>query len=166
MTYWLARTYGMFDCAYTQMLYGLPTVDVPPTPDHITIKPVLEDNISDFEKTYEQVWGHGREVSILVGHPNFRCYLAYIEDEAAALGIMHIANGAASMTNGLTIPSMRGKGCQTALLYHRIKQAALEGCDLLVSQCTPATQSQHNQLKVGFQIAGTKTWWIRVDDVS
>jgi hypothetical protein len=164
MTYRLAKTYNMFHAASAHMFYGVPTVDVPPTPGHISITPV-EDDLQNFEKTYEQVWGSGRDISILAKHPNFRCYMAYIDEQPAALGVLHIANSVASMANGLTIPTMRGKGCQTALLYHRIKQAALEGCDLLASQCAPGSQSQHNQLKVGFQIAGTKTWWMRVADV-
>jgi hypothetical protein len=154
----------MFHAASAQMLYGVPTVDVPLTPNHIVIKPV-EDNLNDFERIYEQVWGSGRDISVLANHPHFRCYIAYIDEQPAALGVLHVANGIASMANGLTIPSMRDKGCQTALLYHRIKQAALEDCELLVSQCAPGSQSQHNQLKVGFQIAGTKSWWMRVDDV-
>jgi hypothetical protein len=166
MTYWLAKKYGMFQATYHQMLYGTPTTDVPATPSHIEIQEVDPNDLKEFEATYQQVWGNGRDISVLAGKPNFRCYVAYIDDQPAALGVVHIANGAASMANGLTIPSMRGKGCQTALLYHRIKQAATEGCDLLVSQCAPGSQSQYNQLKVGFQIAGTKTWWIRVDDVS
>jgi hypothetical protein len=164
MTYRLAKTYGMFHAASAQMLYGVPTVNVPLTPSHIVIKPV-ENDLSDFKKTYEQVWGSGREISVLANHPHFRCYMAYVDEQPAALGVLHVANGIASMANGLTIPLMRDRGCQTALLYHRIKQAALEDCELLVSQCAPGSQSQHNQLKVGFQIAGTKSWWMRVDDV-
>jgi hypothetical protein len=64
------------------------------------------------------------------------------------------------MTNALTIPTQRNRGCQTALLYHRIRAATEVGCDLLVSQCMPGTTSQQNQLRVGFRIDGTKAWWV------
>lgn len=162
MTLVLSRDYGLFQGAFAQMLYGTPALEVPTTPSHIELQPVTETNMGDFAWTYEQVWGDGREVTVLAAHPHFRCTLAYVEGKPAALGVLHIADGAASMANGLTAPEMRGKGAQTALLYHRIRQAAEEGCDLLVSQCAPGSISQHNQLKVGFKIAGTKAWWMPV----
>lgn len=165
MTYVLTHQYGMFQAVFHQMLFGLPTLDVPPTPEHILIKEVGSAEIADFERTYETVWGGGREISVLVGQPNFRCYVAYVDGQPAALGVVHIKDGMASMANALTTPEMRGKGCQTALLYHRIKQAALEGCDLLVSQCVPGSTSQGNQLRAGFQVAGTKVWWLLTSDV-
>jgi hypothetical protein len=160
MTRVLATQYGLFQANFHQMLYGAPTKDVPATPEHISIRDVGQSERADFKKTYEQVWGDGEQIAVLIGHPRFRCYLAYIDEQPVALGVMHIANGAASMANALTIPSAEGKGCQTALLYHRIRQAALESCDLLVSQCRPGSQSQRNQLRIGFQIAGSKAWWI------
>jgi hypothetical protein len=166
MTYVLAHEFGMFQAVFHQMLYGIPTLDVPPTPEHIVIKEVGAAEIPDFERTYETVWGNGREISVLVGQPNFRCYMAYVDDQPAALGVVHIKNGAASMANALTNPMMRGRGCQTALLYHRIKQAALEGCDLLVSQCAPGSTSQNNQLRVGFHVAGTKAWWLLASNIN
>ncbi|MBA3873044.1 MAG: hypothetical protein H0X30_28250 [Anaerolineae bacterium] len=166
MTVVLARQYGMFQAAFHQMLYGVPTQDVPPTPEHIVIKEVGAAEISDFERTYETVWGNGNEISVLVGQPNFRNYLAYIEDQPVALGVVHIKNGMASMANALTAPAMRGKGCQTALLYHRIKQAAIENCELLVSQCRPGSTSQNNQLRAGFHVAGTKAWWLLQSNVT
>jgi hypothetical protein len=160
MTRTLAGQYGLFQANFHQMLYGVPTVDVPITPDHIVIQEVQAANRMDFKNVYEQVWGGGEEIAVLIEQANFRCYLAYIDDEPVALGVLHIANRAGSMANALTIPPARGKGCQTALLYHRFKQAAIEDCDLLVSQCMPGSQSQHNQLRVGFHIAGSKAWWI------
>lgn len=166
MTYVLTHQYGMFQAVFHQMLFGLPTLDVPPTPEHIVIQEVGSAEIADFERTYETVWGNGREISVLVGQPNFRCYLAYVDGQPAALGVAHIRDQMASMANALTTPAMRGKGCQTALLYHRIKQAALEGCELLVSQCAPGSTSQNNQLRAGFQVAGTKAWWLLASDVT
>ncbi len=74
--------------------------------------------------------------------------------------MLHVADGAASVTNGLTVPALRNRGCQTALLHRRIAYAALMGCDLLVSQCPPGGSSQRNQLRAGFQLAGTEAWWV------
>jgi hypothetical protein len=165
LTYTLAKNYGLFQGACHHMLYGEPTKEVPTTPDHISIVDVDPTDCNDFKWIYEQVWGNGTEIAVLAGQSNFRCYTAYVDQRPAALGVLHVANGVASMANGLTILDMRGRGCQTALLYHRIKQAALEGCNLLVSQCSPGTISQYNQLKVGFKIAGTKTWWIPVESM-
>jgi hypothetical protein len=120
---------------------------------------VDETNIAIFKGIDEQVWGEGEEIAVLVEQPNFRCYICAVDGQPAALGVLYIKNGAASMANGLTISSMRGKGCQTALLYHRIKVAAEAACDLLVSQCSPGSTSQNNQLRTGLRIAGTKAWW-------
>jgi GNAT superfamily N-acetyltransferase len=100
-------------------------------------------------------------IRVLVGQPNYRCFLAFIDGTAAGLGILHIKNGAASMANGMTLPEFRGRGVQTALLYHRMRIAAEAGCSLMVSQCQAGSISQRNQQRIGFQIAGTKVWWVR-----
>jgi hypothetical protein len=155
----LARQ-GFYQGAFHQMLYGVPTLEVPPTPEHITIKEVEPAGADDFVRVYEQVWGAGGAIRALIGQPRFHCYLAFVDGVAAGLGVLHIANRAGSMANGLTAPPFRGRGCQTALLYRRIRDAALAGCDLLVSQCNPGSESQRNQLRAGFRVAGSKAWWL------
>ena len=155
----LAR-HGFYQGAFHHMLYGVPSLDVPAPPEQITIKEVGPDDADDFVRVYEQVWGAGGAIRVLIGRPGFRCYLAFVDGAAAGLGVLHIANRAGSMANGLTAPLFRGRGCQTALLYRRIHDAALAGCDLLVSQCSPGTDSQRNQLRTGFRIAGSKVWWL------
>jgi hypothetical protein len=152
---------GLFQAAFHQMLYGVPTTSVPPTPAHIDIQAVGDHEINDFCGIYDSVKGDaGLPVRLIYGHPEYRCYIAYIEGEPAGLGILHVANGAASMATGITVPEMRNRGCQTALLYRRIHDAAAAGCHLMVSQCQPGSSSQNNQLRVGFQIAGSKVWWV------
>ncbi len=155
----LAR-HGMYAGAFHQMLYGAPSTSIPPLPRGVTIREVGPDEAADFAWTYEQVWGDAGVIEVLVGREEFTCYVAYVEGQPAALGVLHMADGAASMANALTVPALRNRGCQTALLYHRIREAALRGCDLLVSQCTPGSSSQRNQLRVGFHVAGTKAWWV------
>ncbi len=159
----LLAQHGLYQGAFHQMLYAVPTTDVPPTPSHITIKDVTPEDADEFGRTYEQVWGDGIAIRVLIGQPQFRCYLAYVDGEAAALAVLHVANGVGSMANALTVPALRGRGCQTALLRRRIADAAVMGCDLLVSQCSPESESQRNQLRVGFHIAGSKAWWVPME---
>jgi GNAT superfamily N-acetyltransferase len=156
----LLAQHGLYHGAFHQILYGVPTTDVPPTPPHITIKHVTHEDADEFGRTYEQVWGDGIAIRVLIGQPQFGCYLAYVDGEAAALAVLHVANGVGSMANALTIPAFRGQGCQTALLHRRIADATAMGCDLLVSQCSPGSESQRNQLRTGFHIAGSKAWWV------
>jgi GNAT superfamily N-acetyltransferase len=158
----LAR-HGFYQSAFHQLLYALPTMDLPATPACLTIGEIGPADADRFAAVYETVWGDPAPILVLIGHPEFRCYLAYVEGEAAALGVLHLADGVGSMANALTMPSMRGRGCQTALLHRRIRDAALAGCDLLASQCSPGTASQRNQIRAGFLIAGTKVWWVPVE---
>lgn len=159
-----------FMAGYTHMmLYGVPTSDIPALPPTIRIVPVDHSTAQLFSDVYETVWGSGQAISVLIDHPNFDCFLAFVDDKPAALGVLHVttlADGTrvGSMANALTNPKSRNRGCQTALLYHRIQRAAELKCDLMVSQAAAGSTSQSNQLRVGFQIAGTKSWWMPVKD--
>jgi hypothetical protein len=114
----------------------------------------------EFVRVYETVWGGGGSIRPLVGQSQFRCYLAYVDGQAAALGVLHISGAIGSMANGLTAPQFRDRGCHIALLHHRSRDAAADGCEWLVSQCMPGSISQRNQLRAGFRVAGTKAWWV------
>lgn len=155
---------GFYQRSFHQMLYGVPHANTPPTPDHITIRPVqTPDEVDSLAYIYGQIRGIEDQdaIRVLIGQLNYRCFLAFIDGKAAGLGILHIKDGAASMANGMTLPEFRGRGVQTALLYHRMRTAAEAGCTLMVSQCQAGSISQRNQQRVGFQIAGTKVWWVR-----
>lgn len=152
---------GFSHGAFHQLLYGIPAINCPPLPAHLTIRVVGLKDADIFTHVYDQVWGGSDAVRVLIEHPRFHCYLAFVDGSPAALGILHVANDVGSMANGLTIPALRGRGCQTALLYQRITDAARLQCDLLASQCMPGVTSQNNQLRVGFHIAGSKAWWVR-----
>lgn len=152
--------HGLYQGAFRQLLYALPSTDISPLPVHLSIRAVEAADADLFAAVYDQVWGGSGAIRVLLGHPRFRCYLAFVDGEPAGLGILHIADGVASMANGLAVPHLRGRGCQTALLHRRLADAAEAGCSLVVSQCAPGSTSQNNQLRVGFRIAGSKAWWL------
>jgi hypothetical protein len=151
---------GYYQATFHQLLYGVPSPEAPALAAGVMVEEVGPGDAAVFGTVYEQVWGGGDQISPLLGRPAFRCYLAFVDGQPAGLGVLHIANGVGSMANGLTAPPFRGRGCQTALLHRRMRDAALLGCDLIASQCVPGGVSQRNQLRAGLAIACTKAWWM------
>ena len=108
------------------------------------------------------MFGPGLLISVLLSHPNFRCFLAKINGQPAALGVLHVRGKAASMANGITLPEFRGKGLQSALLNRRMELARELDCDLIVSQAEPRSTSARNQQRAGLSLAGTMAVWSNV----
>jgi hypothetical protein len=152
--------HGYYQGTFHQLLYGLPAADSPALAAGVTVEEVGPGDAQTFGEVYEQVWGSGDQIRPLLGNPSFRCYLVFVDNQPAGLGVLHIANGIGSLANGLTAPPFRGRGSQSALLQRRIRDAALADCELIVSQCVPGSISQRNQLRAGLAIACTKAWWM------
>lgn len=154
---------GLYQGGFHQILYAIPTENVPDSPADLEIIEVDDSSADDFASVYEWYSGDGRAIKLLVGHPEYTCYLVRVDGKAAAIGLLHLADGVGSMATGVTLPEFRNRGSQTALLYRRMKDAVQKGCHLMVSQCRPGGSSQNNQLRVGFQIVGTKVWWTTIN---
>jgi GNAT superfamily N-acetyltransferase len=58
-----------------------------------------------------------------------------------------------------TIPELRRRGLQSALLHERMRYAFDHGCDLAMMVTLPGSESQRNAERKGFQIAYTRTKW-------
>ena len=86
-------------------------------------------------------------------------FLAEIENEPAATGMLFIFDGAAMLAGASTVPEKRRQGAQSALLGARLKFAAERGCTLAMMGASPGSQSQRNAEKNGFRIAYTRTKW-------
>lgn len=102
-----------------------------------------------------------------VGVDGFRHF--GVRDEAGrvvATGTMFVRDGVAWLGYGATHPEFRGRGYQTALLAHRVSQAAKMGCEIAHSETrqdasTPddPNPSLHNMLRTGFEILYDKEIW-------
>jgi GNAT superfamily N-acetyltransferase len=58
-----------------------------------------------------------------------------------------------------TVPEMRRRGLQAALLQERMRYALDHGCDLAMMVAMPGSDSQRNAERNGFGIAYTRTKW-------
>lgn len=74
----------------------------------------------------------------LPGRRGWHCYVALLDGELAACGAMMIHEGIAELGVDATRPAARGRGCQLALLRHRISVARETGCQTLFAEvgCT------------------------------
>jgi len=82
----------------------------------------------------------------------------------AAMGDGIIAGGAsicmaesvAQLGRAATAPAHRRRGVQSALLSARLADAANAGCDVAVVTTQPASKSQHNVQRQGFDLLYTR----------
>lgn len=152
--------FSLYQANFQTVVYGLPTTDVPDLPKDIEIREVRQDEMDTFVEVYEQGFSNGNTAKVLYGLPNWHFYFALLEGELVAVTTLYIHANIASIVDMTTLPSKRGRGCQIALLHYSIKKAALEGCNLIVSQTRAGTTSQANMQRTGLQIASTNVWWM------
>jgi acetyltransferase (GNAT) family protein len=94
-----------------------------------------------------------------LGQPGWRLYLARVNGVAAATAALTVGGGLGYLANAATLPSMRGRGCQTALLARRIADAAGAGCDTVASLAEFGSGSQRNLERAGLRVAYTQAVW-------
>jgi GNAT superfamily N-acetyltransferase len=102
----------------------------------------------------------------LPGRQGWRCYVARVGGEALACAAMLIDDGIAEFGIAATLEEARGRGCQTALLHRRIRDAAEAGCRTLLVETgerVPGrpSASYRNILKAGFEEAYLRPNWQR-----
>ena len=93
------------------------------------------------------------------GKPGWRLYLARVDGVAAGSAALTVGDGLGYLANAATVPDMRGRGCQTALLTRRIADAAESGCDMVASLAEFGSGSQRNLERAGLRVAYTQAVW-------
>jgi hypothetical protein len=97
--------------------------------------------------------------SLIAARDRSICFLAEIEDQAGAAGVLFLYDGVALFGGATTVPEMRRRGLQAALLRARMCYAREHGCDLAMMVTEAGSQSQRNAERAGFRIAYTRTKW-------
>jgi len=87
------------------------------------------------------------------------CFLAEVDGKPGAAGVLSIHDNVALFGGAATVPELRRRGLQTALLHERMRYAFDHGCDLAMMVAVPGSDSQRNAERKGFRIAYTRTKW-------
>ena len=87
-----------------------------------------------------------------IAAPSFERYLARVGGAIAGGASLRIQDGVAQLSGAATRPELRRRGVQSALLRHRLAEAARRGCDLAVVTTQPGSKSQENVQKFGFAL--------------
>jgi GNAT superfamily N-acetyltransferase len=109
---------------------------------------------------HPELAGMMQELSgITVARKQTACFLAEADGQPGAAGVLCIHEGVAVFGGAATVPELRKRGLQTALLAARMQYAFNAGCDLAMMVALPGSESQRNAERAGFRIAYTRTKW-------
>jgi GNAT superfamily N-acetyltransferase len=97
--------------------------------------------------------------AVSAGRDQTVCFLAEAEGEPGAAGVLSMHEGVALFGGSSTVPELRRRGLQAALLEARMRHAFEHGCDLAMMVASPGSESQRNAERKGFRIAYTRTKW-------
>jgi hypothetical protein len=90
--------------------------------------------------------------------PHLRRYLAYIDDRPTAAAALYTMQRRTYFAGAATIPAMRNRGCQSALIRRRLHDAAATAQQVVVTTAL-GSPSQANLQRLGFSIVHTRTLW-------
>jgi GNAT superfamily N-acetyltransferase len=96
---------------------------------------------------------------VFVAREDSPCFLAAIDGVPGAAGALIIHEGVALFGGAATVPELRRRGLQAALMHARMKYAADHGCDLAMMVAEAGSNSQRNAERQGFTVAYTRLKW-------
>ena len=90
--------------------------------------------------------------------PRLRRYLAYVDGHPAAAAALFTTAEGTYFAGAATVPAMRDRGCQSALIRRRLHDAAATGHAVVVTTAF-GSPSQANLQRLGFRIVHTRRLW-------
>lgn len=138
------------------------------TTGDVTVRLAAPEETSLWSRISARGWAHDHPEllefltefgALTAGREQTACFLAEADGIPGAAGVLTIHEGVALFAGSSTVPELRRRGLQTALLHERMRYAFDQGCDLAMMVALPGSESQRNAERKGFQIAYTRTKW-------
>lgn len=149
------------------ILYGRPVEAQAISAAAVSTREMLTDEQDLFMELFrvgndigEQVWERLKTFESAENtEKDYRLFVAEVGDVAAAVGSLCTYDNIGGLAAASTLPTFRGKGCQTALIHRRIDEAARSGCDLVVSHASRFSTSHNNLERAGLRLACFGSTW-------
>jgi hypothetical protein len=90
--------------------------------------------------------------------PGLRRFLAWDGGQPVAAAAFSVHGTVAVIGGAATLPQARGRGAQTALLHHRLAQAAQAGARTAAATAAPGSASARNLARAGFSVLNRTGW--------
>jgi GNAT superfamily N-acetyltransferase len=146
------------------------SVEVPDTTrdSHIRVRVIAPEEAQLWTEVSARGWAHEHPElldtilqlgAIISARRQSTCFLAEIDHKPGAAGVLSMHGNVALFAGASTVPEMRRRGLQAALLQERMRYALDHGCDLAMMVAMPGSDSQRNAERNGFGIAYTRTKW-------
>lgn len=84
--------------------------------------------------------------------PGFEGFVARLDGQMVGGGLLRLDAGIAQLAGAATLPEFRRRGVQTTLLRWRLTHARASSCDVAIVTTQPASKSQQNVQREGFQL--------------
>jgi GNAT superfamily N-acetyltransferase len=137
-------------------------------PAHVRVRVVEQSEAELWSDISARGWTHEHPEleefvrgmgQVCVARQQSPCFLAEIDGVPSAAGALIIHEGVALFGGAATVPEMRRRGLQAALLQERMRYAAEHGCDLAMMVAEAGSNSQRNAERKGFRVAYTRLKW-------
>ena len=160
---------GFYQYGFHSSLCGITEVRSTSTDKEaaLTVRKLYENEFSLFGEIYTKAFkmpeflapAVAKNNHVLYNEAGWHFYLASYNNSAAAIAVLYVQDGVGSLAAAATLPEFQRRGCQTALVAARIREAAQLECDLVVGQASFGSISQANMERMGLRIAYTKSLW-------
>lgn len=161
---------GYFQSGFHTSLYQSMDVDLKlnnePQPS-ILIEEISKNDFDIYGEIYTKGFGMPSFLKgnvtennkILLNNGKWTFYMASVKGEPAGVGVLFVKNGVGTLAASATVPELRNKGVQTALIKKRIEKAIELNYTLIVGQAAYGSVSQKNMERAGLKIAYTNAIW-------
>jgi len=100
-------------------------------------------------------------LAAMTASAGFHCYLARVGGALAGGAGLRVFDGVAQLCGAATLPALRRRGVQTALLAERLAMASRVGCDVAAVTTQPGSKSQENAQRQGFDLLYARAILVR-----
>jgi GNAT superfamily N-acetyltransferase len=136
--------------------------------DNIHVRAIRSEDTQLWTEISARGWSHEHPELVdflldngvlLTAREDSQCFLTEVDGLPGAAGVLCINDGVELFGGSATVPELRRRGLQGALLEDRMRYAWEHGCDLAMMVAEAGSNSQRNAERKGFRIAYTRTKW-------